>query len=92
MVPTVAAATRKQTAETANGDQGAIRNSTPAASGPARSSASVSTVTKRALARSRCECGTIRTSNDCADPSANVSAEVIAKPMAHSSAMVDRRR
>src|SRR6478609_7704548 len=53
IVLTVSAAPTKQAADRANGDQGARTNSTPAASGPARSRARVSTVTKRALARSR---------------------------------------
>src|SRR6478752_1079666 len=88
IVLTIPAAIRKHAAETANGAQGASRNSTPAASGPARSRARVSTVTNLALARSRWACGTIRTNRACAEPSAKVSAEVMANPKRHSSGIV----
>src|SRR5664279_1075548 len=88
MPPTVMAAPTKHPADTAKGAQGARTKRTPAANGPARSSARVSTVTNRALARSNSACGTILTSRDWADPSAKVSAEVMAKPMAHSTGIV----
>src|SRR5664279_3907313 len=85
---TLAAAIRKQPADATNGSHAATANSTPPASGPARSSASVSTVTNRALARSRCSGGTMRSSSVWAAPSATVSAEVSAKPTTQSSAML----